>query len=367
MPTSTSVSVRPTIANGVLCNSFPMAAATSVGNTAEHAHTLPVASHDKQFTGNFSGISELYGQEGLLPTASATTTADRLRKSIVEAPPLAATANRSPLPSSERPVQQPYLAAEHHESQRVQHMLSLTSAELSAVVGGGASCSAPVLSDVSASSFSVPLAVATTRMMSSYRPRKKISWQCTLCGYHVLAMDQDGAPLPFTTSAFGNVLPMTCPRCKMHHTSWQPSTPFSEDGNHMNMPTTLSNRYLTPLPGQQPLRLRDMEATGSVGQSDAGVGTTSSMVSGSYVPQRAAFVSALATQQRNAAAISAMSSAQRRAHYCGRCGRRLLRVDANGELVDMDRDKDGHVLPITCPGCKESHSDWVLKPYAVNR
>ncbi|CAG9569744.1 conserved hypothetical protein [Leishmania major strain Friedlin] len=367
MTTATSVSVRPTTASGVLCNSFPIAAATSVASTKTHTHPLPEVSRGKRSAESLSWVTELYGLEASPPAVFASVAADGTRKSIKKALPLATTANPLSFASSGQLGTLPSLAALHNQNQRVPHMRSLTPAELSGAVGGGASFSAQVLSDVSAASFSATLTAAATNVTSFYRQRKNVSWRCMLCGYHVLAMDQDGAPLPFSASAFGNVLPMTCPRCKMSHTSWQPSTPFSEEGNHMNLPTTLSNRYLVSLPGQQPLRAKDAEATGAAGQPGAAVETASSVVAGSRSAQRVGFVSALATQQRSVPVISAVSSVQRRAYYCGRCGRRLLRVDVNGEIVDMDRDKDGQVLPITCPGCMESHSDWVLKPYAVNR
>lgn len=367
MATATGVSVRPTIASGVLCNNFPMAAATSAANTKTHTHHLPQVSSSKRSAEGLSWVSELYGHEASLPAVFASVAADGTGESIKKASSLTTTTNQSSLASSRQLGTLPSSAALHNQSQRVPHTLSFTSAELPGAVGGGVSSSAHVMSDVSAASLSAPLAAAATNVTSLYRQRKSVSWRCMLCGYHVLAMDQNGAPLPFSASAFGNVLPMTCPRCKLSHMSWQPSTPFSEEGNHMNLPTTLSNRYLVPLPSQRSLRVKDAEATGAAGQSGAAVETASSVVAGSCSTQRVGFLSALATQHRSVSVISAISSVQRRAYYCGRCGRRLLRVDVNGELVDMDRDKDGQVLPITCPGCTESHSDWVVKPYVVSR
>jgi rubrerythrin len=227
-----------------------------------------------------------------------------------------------------------------------------------------------------------------TAAASSRLRGKNVSWQCGLCGYHVLAMDQDGTPLPFATSAFGNVLPLMCPRCKLSHTSWQSSTPFSEQGDHLNLPTTYSNRYkapnIVPPAGasftKESGARKDHAAADNSGTLFPPPGHAANASGGrTLLKQRAAGASlSVVTQQRAAqlrpnasngqgVSSSTRAAVQRRAYYCGHCHRRLLRVDANGELVDMDRDAEGHILPIRCPGCGELHSEWLVKPYAVRR
>ncbi|KAG5485560.1 hypothetical protein LSCM1_07649 [Leishmania martiniquensis] len=368
MPAGTNVSLMPATASGVLCNSSPIAAAIAVANSEADMLALAGVVRGKRSAESLSSwASELYVDEASLPTsASATLTAEGARqKSFVGAPLLANPTNRSPLASSEQLGTPLSIAALRSQPQHAPQSLLLKSVELSGAIGGSGSVSAPALGDSSAVSLMGP-ALTAASMASSYRLRKNVSWQCTLCGYHVLAMDQNGTPLPLTTSAFGNLLPMTCPRCKLSHTSWQSSTPFSADGNHMNLPTAFSNRYMMPACGQQPLRTKGDQAAGLVGHFGTAVQTASSLMAGSRLAMRMAPSATRATQQRGIS-VTAASTVQRRAFYCGRCGRRLLRVDANGELVDMDRDQDGQVLPITCPGCQESHSDWVVKPSAVNR
>ncbi|CAJ1006156.1 hypothetical protein Q4I28_001472 [Leishmania naiffi] len=367
MRTNTRVSLMPTTASGVLCKCSPIAAAIAVTSTEADMVALAGVVRGQRPAMRLSAwAAERYGNGASPGAALATVAAEGTRESTAEVTLQTTAANRSSLASSGQPGPLQSIVEVPRQDQRGSHLLSVTSTELSGVLGGGTCSSLPGPSDVSAVSVIAP-SVAATHVTSSYRLRKNISWHCTLCGYHVLAMDQDGTPLPFTISAFGNVLPMTCPRCKLNHTSWQPSTPFSENGDHRNLPTALSNRYVIQAPDQQSLRVKDREEMGAADQSDAGVKAASSLAAGGHLAQTEASVGRLATQQRSIPAISAVSSAQRRAYYCGRCGRRLLRVDANGELVEMDRGKDGQVLPITCSGCKENHSDWVVKPYAVNR
>ncbi|KAK7197373.1 hypothetical protein NESM_000684900 [Novymonas esmeraldas] len=350
----TTVSLLPTNVSGLLCNSSPIAAAIAVANTEADVLALAGVVRGKRAAESLSSwAAELYGHDA--------------------APPSVPTTNRSSFASSAQLGRLPPVAVLQHEHQRVSLLLSATSAELSSA-GGGGGATATNASDTSAASLptasvaaSASAAATGANAAPSYRHRKNVSWQCTLCGYHVMAMDQDGTPLPFTSSAFGTVLPLSCPRCKLSHTAWQTSTPFSEAGDHMNLPTTLSNRYVLPASSGQTLRVREKAGQGAASQSDSAVDGAPSFLAGGRLAQRAAAVAALATQQRGVPGTSTVSPAQRRAYYCGRCDRRLLRVDVNGELVDMDRDQDGEVLPITCPGCKESHSDWVVKPYAVRR
>ncbi|KAG5506669.1 hypothetical protein JIQ42_06922 [Leishmania sp. Namibia] len=369
MPTDTNVSLMPATASGVLCNSSPIAAVIAVANTEADMLALAGVVRGKRSAESLpSWASELYGDQGLLPSSTSAKLAagGAGQKSLTGVSLPANTTNGSSLASSlQLEMAMSFTALRNQQQQHASQLLPLKPAELSGAIGGGSSCSVPLLSESSAVSLMGPSSAAANAA-SSYRLRKNISWHCTLCGYHVLAMDQNGTPLPLTTSAFGNVLPMTCPCCKLSHTSWQPSTPFSEDGNHMNLPTTFSNRYVMPASGQQSLRAKSKQATGAVGDPIAAGETAPMAVAGSGLSLRTAPLAALATEQRFISVTSA-STVQRRAYYCGHCGRRLFRVDANGELVDMDRGEDGEVLPITCPGCQKSHSDWAVKPYAVDR
>lgn len=348
MSTGANVSLMPATASGLLCNSSPIAAAIAVSTTEADVHALAGVVRGKRSAVSLSAwAADLYGQEAPPPSGPAA---------VEEPPSTAAPATRTSFTSSPH--------------QRVSLLLSNPSVD-----GAGSTTAAaghlpsPATGDLSAPSLPTAAPAATTAAVAvSYRQRKNVSWQCTLCGYHVLAMDQDGTALPFSTSAYGNVLPLTCPRCKLTHTSWQTSTPFSEEGDHMNLPTTLSNRYVAPSAAQQVLRGRGRDAApGPADPSAEGATDAAALLGGGRIAERAAAVAALATQQRHIPGMSTVAPVQRRAYYCGNCGRRLLRVDANGELVDMDRDKDGQVLPITCPGCRETHSDWVVKPYAVKR
>ena len=387
MTTSTAnVSLTPTTASGLLCNSSPLANAIAVAtteadvralaNVVRGQHTpLPVA----------SWATEMYGPP---QPPSVAVAALHPKRSSVSSTAVASAApspmvNDAPFSSSgpsSASDAQPHTPPPPPPQSRMSVMRGGSAVEGD---GGHSSLAADA---ASGQPFAATGAVASA---TASRLRKSVSWQCGLCGYYVLAMDQNGTPLPFTTSAFGNVLPLLCPRCKLSHTSWQPSTPFNEQGDHLNLPTTYSNRYITssgstaaaervPL-ATDSAGLNDVKDTAAAADaSDASRLTRSATGSNALLSQRAAVASLTYVAQqrvaqfrhnaqdgnRNAASTAAAPLLQRRAYYCGHCNRRLLRMDANGELVDMDRNADGSIRPIRCPGCGELHGDWVVKPYA---
>lgn len=299
-----------------------------------------------------------------------------------------------------------------------------------------------------------------------------ISWKCGLCGYHLLSMDQFGKPLPLSRSAYGEILPICCPRCQLEHTGWEASTPFDALGEHVNMRSTLLGHH-TMLSKNAPMamdpRNDSMDTSSSLptsttaveggGEGSTGVargsgedgrssrsktrppwetaggsgsgesssmhtstpqGSEKSLAGGGYSSAVVAFSSSLSgsspasphvrysgsipsrvelppilanigkirrkpeddgetcplssgplsshyyrpsasTSSNDGVMTPAPSS--KRAFYCGLCGRRLLRMDSDGELVAMDVDADGKVLPIRCPGCLQVHNKWEVRPF----
>lgn len=254
-----------------------------------------------------------------------------------------------------------------------------------------------------------------------------ISWKCGLCGYHVLAVDQFGKPLPLSCNAYGDCIPLRCPRCHLEHTSWEASTPFDRQGEHVNMRSTLAShqqllnaprhldRATAPsLPGTSTGATTVASTPALVGEgaqpSSSTIGSTTgsstSLLQGkdaahptiqpchaslpSSSPSRVELPPILAAigkkrhinrevgqnyphamgslssnYPRNTPikGMGAFSLGSRKAFYCGLCGRRLLRVDSDGELVAMDLDDEGQVRPLRCPGCQEVHSKWLIKPF----
>eukprot|EP00759_Apiculatamorpha_spiralis_P032381 PhF_6_TR3382/c0_g1_i1/m.4834 len=45
---------------------------------------------------------------------------------------------------------------------------------------------------------------------------------CGLCGRRVLRIGFDGTVIPLEVSAFGEIIPLTCPECKNAHAEWTP-------------------------------------------------------------------------------------------------------------------------------------------------
>eukprot|EP00796_Vickermania_ingenoplastis_P012038 gene12038-8291_t len=197
--------------------------------------------------------------------------------------------------------------------------------------------------------------------------RSHISWKCGVCGYHVLAMDQNGNPLPLSRGAYGELLPIRCPQCEMEHTSWEQAVPFDKHGDHVNIRSTLSNNYVTQC------RKKDLQPVPDA--SSSGVtsprGSHSPSTAARELPPILANIGRVTYKDGVAVPNNHVKPRQvpevRMAFYCTRCGRRLLRVDSEGELVAMDKDAKGEVLPIRCPGCGEVHNRWEVKPFTVGR
>lgn len=194
-----------------------------------------------------------------------------------------------------------------------------------------------------------------------------ISWKCGICGYHVLAMDQDGSPLPLSRSAYGELLPIRCPRCEMEHTSWEQAIPFDKHGDHVNIRSKLSNNYVT-----QCRTSADVPASGDAKkQYTPPLSSPSPSANHNEIPPILANIGRVTYRDGVPITNVLMKPRQRAevrmAFYCGLCGRRMLRVDSDGELVAMDCNASGEVLPIRCPGCKEVHNNWIVKPFTVGR
>lgn len=67
------------------------------------------------------------------------------------------------------------------------------------------------------------------------------AWKCTLCGYHILAMDNTGRPLAFDVDAWGKPIPTTCPKCLATHLGWSPEPLFDTFGDHANIIAKTAN------------------------------------------------------------------------------------------------------------------------------
>ncbi|EKG02191.1 hypothetical protein TCSYLVIO_006791 [Trypanosoma cruzi] len=204
-------------------------------------------------------------------------------------------------------------------------------------------------------------ALSDSLFQTNFRKRIKISWKCGMCGYHVLAMDQNGKPLPLSVSSFGQVLPMSCPRCQLEHTSWEQAVPFDEYGDHANIRSKLSNNYVRTASNVGGTDVEDFRSTAT--KRATGVGVESP-----EIPPILQEIGCWRQKEGGGQRVAQNDPrfcGPRMAYYCGKCGRKLLRIDPYGELVPMVRDKDGTVLPIVCPGCKVEHSQWDVKPFTV--
>ena len=156
------------------------------------------------------------------------------------------------------------------------------------------------------------------------------AWRCQRCNYHMLSMDQWGRPLALEPDAFGRPIPIHCARCDTDHTEWVPEAPFDELGDHANIPAAFSSLVHkgVPLPARTQLLVATRESCDFVSGSTITVSTA--------LPKVQAF-------------------------HCGLCGRRLLRMDAFGNLVPLEKDATGNTVPLECPGCHVSHTEWVVR------
>lgn len=210
---------------------------------------------------------------------------------------------------------------------------------------------------------------------------RKISWQCGACRYCVLAIDHRGKPLPLTTDAWGNPIPLQCPRCMLSHTKWTQCVPFDDHGDHVNVKGAFSNsanRRLIQESNFELARLQEQQQKHQQQQAAGGVGAP-----GGIAPSQAPTAGGQPTVLQNLPAIlqniglvsyrngepmpttkpQPAPRKQKLAYYCGPCGRKLLRMDQYGDLVPLDKDSDGRTLPLMCPGCKTMHGDWLIRPF----
>jgi hypothetical protein len=166
--------------------------------------------------------------------------------------------------------------------------------------------------------------------------RPAISWRCDVCSYRMLAMDHRGAPLPLERGPRGEVLPVFCSRCGIEHSDWTPVSPFDSLGDHANVRGAFSDKIKSGVPMESEKDVRRIVADS---------------------------VPAIAQLQKVYAQPDALTRKEDRpndTYACGRCGRRLLRIDANGHTVPLDVDTRGRLVPLECPGCHETHADWIV-------
>lgn len=221
----------------------------------------------------------------------------------------------------------------------------------------------------------------------------KTAWRCNHCGYLMLAMNQHGVPIPLDADAYGDPLPLTCPRCGVRHTNWSAACPFDRYGNYANVRSRIANQRHSTSLQQEPGRSAYPYYTSAADADGAGVVTANTPPSrvvelyyrhhppaelealpaiegtgpgvGTRAPRESLvnseFIKALGRQHMSKAAT--LTVKRRTAYFCNFCGRRLYRFGVNGELVPLDKDKSGAVLPLTCPGCGRSHGRWDVLPF----
>lgn len=235
----------------------------------------------------------------------------------------------------------------------------------------------------------------TQKRRSRHRDEMQLSqgWKCLLCGYYALAMDHSGRPLPFNRGADNQMVPFTCPRCHQCHIQWEPDSLFDDYGDHANLSSVSSAK----IPKGHSISFADLMENGTRAARDffptwprvattAGSGPTPTGLDASTRKRTvdSDSIGVGASQPLNPWAdrggrlpvevpdqvrpflearersIQAARQKPVRSYACGHCGRRLLRVDAKGELVPLDRTATGNVAPMVCPGCGECHREWVI-------
>ncbi|CUF95848.1 Hypothetical protein, putative [Bodo saltans] len=215
---------------------------------------------------------------------------------------------------------------------------------------------------------------------------RQIAWQCGTCKYCVLAMDNKGKTLPISMNAWGEPIPLQCPRCLVSHTNWSVTSPFDSYGDHVNVKGTFANSLQFRqhnahygLPPRAPSPPPQLANTSCGAQSTSGGNNDAQRLSttgGSSRPPLGAtllenlppilanigLVTYRGGVPRSTVAVVPPQRKQRTAYFCGLCSRRLLRMDHNGDLVPLDTNAGGEILPLTCPGCGVSHGDWPIRP-----
>lgn len=186
--------------------------------------------------------------------------------------------------------------------------------------------------------------------------RPPISWRCDVCGYHMLAMDHRGQPLPLERGPRGDLLPVFCSRCGIDHTDWTPATPFDTLGDHANVKAAFSDKVNAGVPLEDPRLVRQLveEHAPNVAALQNALRADAELDAD---PRHAG--SGRRSGKNGAANGSSHGNSSGQAYACARCGRRLLRMDTRGELVPLDRDARGQLVPLECPGCHASHADWI--------
>ncbi|CCW64604.1 unnamed protein product [Phytomonas sp. EM1] len=221
------------------------------------------------------------------------------------------------------------------------------------------------LDDPPSISRTTPLHTVLSSVNPSPPPRglklDKAAWRCGLCGYLMLSLDQEGNPIPFTCSAFGTPLPLGCPSCSQTHINWESANPFDALGAHINLRNAHRLKVGTEGLSQLPSSITCVTSPPDRASREATDPTDSPSEIGRVAPRTQ--VSPVATALHATFRSKSMNVSQMQCYYCGRCHRRLLRVDAWGELVPMNCDADGNVLPILCPGCGMLHSEWTIGPF----
>lgn len=158
-----------------------------------------------------------------------------------------------------------------------------------------------------------------------------------------MAMDHRGQPIPLLLGARDNPVPLHCPRCDEEHCHWSPACPFDDFGDHANLRSAFSQ-----LPSKQGAAL-----TGEVKERlrEAVLRTSKPRSHGGNSPPRP-------RNEEVGKPVDRLGAQQ--AYYCIHCGRRLLRMDHKGTLVPMERDPNGALVPLECPGCGQNHTMWVV-------
>jgi hypothetical protein len=212
-------------------------------------------------------------------------------------------------------------------------------------------------------------------------PPRSIAWRCGSCGYHLLAMDHNGQPLSFDTDAFGRLIPMQCPRCALEHTNWEQSVPFDSHGDYVNIKSSFSNQIVRPSAlGRSPSMVGGAAAgagevntlpllqkpTYSVAGSGGSTSGAASSAPSTAIPAILQAIGSVTYKDDEVVHLiqkKTTPAAAPLAYYCGRCSRRMQRVDQFGKLVPLELDPHGNVVPMTCPGCKQTHAEWVTKAF----
>jgi hypothetical protein len=176
------------------------------------------------------------------------------------------------------------------------------------------------------------------------------TWRCEHCGYFMLSMDHHGRALPLEKDAFGKPIPTFCPRCEEDHCEWSAVAPRTQFGDWPNIPSgfasTKPHGILAP---------RSVTLASSFRRN---VVSPSGPASANMPPPHAA-------SPAHGLGVGVSPSNRYKgpsAFYCKRCQRRLMRLDSFGQVVPLETDAYGNIVPLYCPGCRVDHSEWVQGP-----